>query len=146
VLLAKQEGNGLLLASTLWIAFARVQKLVDNILSVDISEVTEFHDRVRRRRVLGDSVIALILLLILAVLVGELLPKLAGLVPSLLLIHKIGYYFVHLAEDFGRIWFLILFGLFYSAWVWNRPYGASMWTWPSISRAARSVKSFFGLS
>jgi hypothetical protein len=155
VLLAKCEGNGLLLASCLWMSFSKAQMLVDSILNTDLPSIREYHDSLRRRRLWQSLGTGLLLLLLLRILflsaraalaaVGKLfvltLPSWVQQAASHL--HPYLVNFGNPVEDFGKIWLIILAGLFFRHWIWKRSYGIGVFT--AFVPSLRSLGSFFGL-
>jgi hypothetical protein len=129
ILLAKVERNGLLLASTMWLAGARCTQLIENAADARLDEVRRCHRSIMRKRVLGDLTIGLALV---AALVGLL---------QLLIETAIR------PDNFAFTWLLSVAGVgFVSAaiaswqWfiksVWRRPHGVNILR--SLGRSARA--------
>lgn len=130
VLLAKCTGNGVMFASTMWLALSRSKDLMDSILRVDVASIQRAHNRLKWYRRVIDALIAVTL-----VFAGRAL-MIAW--PVALRWEGSG----KLIEDFGKTWFYILLALFYIQWIWRRPYGVS--PLKSFVPALRSLRSFFG--
>lgn len=151
VLLVKCEGNGVLIASTLWMALSRSQALVDNIIEADVTEIKKFHSRLMRNRILVDLGTPLILAALGwflwrlysriagGWLVSEVRPLFSELGTSLSLLGPLYRWAV---DDFGKTWVSILLLLFYIHWIWNRPFGIGHSKW--FFSAIRALRAFFG--
>jgi hypothetical protein len=67
MLLARVSGSGLMIASTMWVAKAGLDQLIDNIFAADMTAIRHYHKKARDRRRIND---ATLLLAILVILVG----------------------------------------------------------------------------
>lgn len=139
VLLAKCQGNGLYLASTLWIAISRSKELADGICSADLYQIKKYHNRVKWLRILRDVAFPMAFLILLWETHAPLLEGVRNLAP---LFAPATPFLRQLIEDFGKTWVFILALLFYLRWVWDRPYGINLFQ--SFRPALRNLKSFFG--
>jgi hypothetical protein len=126
ILLAKVEGRGLMLASTMWIAGSRCQALVDQIVKPSIvEEVRKAHRQISFRRGIQDL---LWLTLILAVYVWAF--------------RKYFLYFHSAPEswrwkaigDVGFTWLLIIAFRFWKHFLRDRPYGANFFQFFEFAR------------
>ncbi len=119
IMLARVHGNGLLLASTMWIAGSQSQRIVDNVLRISTDNVHRYHRRISRRRAVVDIAVGLL--------------TLAGLIGSLRVIIQVT---VVPQPNLGN-WLLSIAGVgfvplvmsaltWYRRDVWKRPFGFSI--------------------
>ena len=142
VLLAKCEGNGLFLASTLWIAISNLQDVADKIRAAYIPIIKTFHRRVKLQRAIGDIAI-LAGLVGLFYLLSLSFTKLIALASVAALYSTFAPHYHGFIEDFGKTWIYILAGVFCFRWIWERPFGIS--PFKSLGPAFRSVRDFLGI-
>lgn len=126
ILLAKVTGNGVMVASTLWIAGYGQKQLILNVLSLDnrLAEVRRVHNRVARRRRIANLLTTVLLMACAVglawVLVEILVGGWASSLPASGLISAVGITVLSISN-------LILVKGCRS--VWNRPYGVGVLRW-----------------
>ena len=119
ILLAKSDGGGLMLASTMWIAGARCQMLVDRIVKADINEIRKAHDGIRILRNAKD----LLALIVIAVVYAWVLWEFIAVNPPE---HtRLGRFLIGV-QDVGFTWLALIAFRFWWHFFWNRPYGANI--------------------
>jgi len=117
VLLAKCQHDGLMLASTMWIAGSGCKELVDNIVNVRVSQIKKTHRYLMWRRSMADILAGLVLCSLVLFLLNHF-PNARG----------------SLLGDLGVFWAtLILFRLWFHL-VWRRPFGVSIlqYSYPGV--------------
>jgi hypothetical protein len=119
ILLAKVHGNGMLLASTMWIAGSQSKRLVDNVLRVSLDAVRRHNSELERRRTFGDLLAGVALVAVLVIILRLLI--LISLTPAL----GVASWLLSLA---GVAFIPIVTSLFawYRRKLWGRPYGVSL--------------------
>jgi hypothetical protein len=116
ILLAKVEGNGLLLASTMWIAGSRCQPLINRIVKDDIvNEVRRSHFWIKWCRHLFDFLSLGLIAYGYYKLFGKYYPNNAQDAGIGKLLGQAGF-----------VWLAIIAWRFWRHFFWNRPYGVSV--------------------
>lgn len=120
VLLVKVEGNGLLIASTLWMAGARCERLIRNLINANIAEVITYHSRVRLHRTIQDIAVG--------ILVGALLIAMSSALILFFRQFRDGWFIWAMsAAGVGFIPIIVTAWEWYRKRVWARPYGVGIW-------------------
>jgi hypothetical protein len=119
VLLAKVHRNGILLASTLFIAGAQFTRLIDNLRAVDMTAVRRHHESAVRRRVVADVAVGVLVALLLVAAIRLLIWALTAPPSSIA-------FWLASVSGVGGIPLVMSVWNGYKRAVWGRPFGFSV--------------------
>lgn len=120
VLLVKVQRNGLLISSTLWMAGARCERLIQNLINVDVAEVIAYHSLIRRHRTMQDVAVGIFVSIVLITMTGALVLSFSEF--------RDGWFvWITSAAGVGFIPIVVAAWEWYRKRVWARPFGVSIW-------------------